>query len=227
MSTAQELAKLARQVQQAYYEDGLADIFLGVIFLGLAAFFTLLASGITFLWIMILALNPLFFIPLIERAKQRWVYPRAGYVKPKPLPETNTCKALLVLTSGVLLLILPALGLFLVSGYAGLFFWLSWIAPTTFGLLMSIGLFYIAYKHHITRYYLFAVILPLIGAIVPWLDLSFSSAYAAFLTTLTFQFAITSLFALFAGTVLFLRFLHRYPIEATDAAEGETLYALP
>jgi hypothetical protein len=226
MQTSTELNAIARKVQQAYYEDGLADIFMGVLLLGLAAFITLLAYHIYFLVFMILALNPLFYIPLIERAKQRWVYPRAGYVKPKPLQETSTRGAVLVLFAIVLLVIIPAVTFFILSSYTGLFFWLVWMAPATLGLLISIGPFFIAYKYHIARYYLFAVLPPPIGAIVPWLNLSFPSAYAAFFTTLAIQFAIVALLALFSGIVLFLRFLRRYPVEPTDSAEGEKPHVL-
>jgi hypothetical protein len=227
MSTSTELDKLAHKVQQAYYEDGLADLFMGVIFLGLASFATLIAHAITFLWVMIITLNPLFYLPLIERAKQRWVYPRLGYVKHKSFQQTSTRGVLLVLVPIASILILPPVVLFLISGYAGLFFWLIWIAPPAFGLLIAIGPFFIARKYHITRYYLFAILLPLIGVIVPWLNLSFPSAYAAFFTTLAIQTAVTGLLALFSGTVLFLRFLHRYPVEATEPIEGEHPNALP
>ncbi|MFX1404457.1 MAG: hypothetical protein ACFE9D_08310 [Promethearchaeota archaeon] len=226
MSTSTELDALALKVQQAYYEDGLADLFMAVILLGLAALLTLLAHNITFLWVMILTLNPLLYRPLIERAKQRWVYPRVGYVKPKPLEATSTRTAVLVLVSIMILLILPPVVLFIFSGYDGLFFWLIWIAPVTFSVLISIGLFIIARKYHVARYYLFAVLPPLIGILVPWLPLSFPSAYAAFFTTLAIQYAAIGLLALLFGTVLFLRFLHRYPVEHTESIEGETPHAL-
>ncbi len=226
MATSTELDELALKVQQAYYEDGLADLFMGVIFLGLASFFTLLAYNITFLWVMIFTLNPLLYGVLIERAKQRWVYPRAGYVKPKASVETITLEAALVLVSIGVLLLLPAVVLFITAGYAGLFIWLIWLAPAEFGLLISIGPFIIARKYHIIRYNLFAVLPPLIGVIIPWLNLSFPNAYAAFFTTVAIQTAIIGLLALFSGAILFLRFLHRYPIEPTGPPEGENPHAL-
>ena len=226
MSTSTELDKIALKVQQAYYEDGLADLFMGVIFLGLASLFTLLAHNITFLVFMIVMLNPLLYGHLIKVAKRRWVYPRAGYVKPKPFQETSTRGVLLILVLMASILILPPVVLFIISGYAGLFFWLAWIAPFGFGLMITIGLFILAHRYHLTRYYLFAILLPVIGFIVPWLNLSFPNAYAAFFTTLAIQTAIIGLLALFSGTVLFLQFIHRYPVEPTDPAEGENLHAL-
>lgn len=223
MSTSTELDKLALKVQQTYYQDGLADLFMSVIFLGLAATVTLLAHNITFLVFMIITLNPLFYAPLIEAAKRRWVYPRVGYVKPKAIQETSTRGVLLIIVPIASILILPPVALFIISSFAGLFFWLIWIAPIAFGLLIAIGPFFIARKYHIIRYYLFALLLPIIGIIVPWLNLSVPNAYAAFLTTLAIQTAIIGLLALFSGTVLFLQFLHRYPIEPT---EGDNPHAL-
>ncbi|MHA2426452.1 MAG: hypothetical protein ACXADB_00230 [Candidatus Hermodarchaeia archaeon] len=227
MSNSLELDAIALKVQQVYYEDGLADLFMGVIFLGLASVFTLLAHHITFLVFMIILLNPLIYGHLIEVAKRRWVYPRAGYVKHKAFEEISTPGVILILALVVTILILPATVLFIISSYSGLFLWLIWIAPFGFGLLISIGLFIIARKYHITRYYLFALLLPVIGAIVPWLNLSFPNAYAAFFTTFAIQTATTGLLALFSGTVLFLQFINRYPVEPTDPDEGENLHALP
>lgn len=226
MSTSTELDAIALKVQQAYYEDGLADLFMGVIFLGLASLFTLLAHHITFLVFMIIILNPLFYSPLIEAAKRRWVYPRSGYVKPKQLEETSTRGILLILLLIASIVIIPPVILFILSGYAGLFFWLIWIAPPGFGLLIAIGPFILARRYHLTRYYLFAILLPVIGVIVPWLNLSVPNAYAAFFTSFAIQTAIIGLLALLSGTVLFLRFLQRYPVEPTDHVEGENPHAL-
>ncbi|MFX0078599.1 MAG: hypothetical protein ACFE8O_05110 [Candidatus Hermodarchaeota archaeon] len=226
MSTSTELDVIALKVQQAYYEDGLADLFFGVIFLGLASVFTLLAHHITFLVFMIITLNPLFYGALIEAAKRRWVYPRAGYVKPKQLEETSTRGVLLILVLVTSIVLLPPVVLFIISSYAGLFFWLIWIAPIGFGFAIAIGPFILARRYHLTRYYLFALLLPVIGVIVPWLNLTVPNAYAAFFTTFAIQTAITGLLALFSGTVLFLQFLHRYPVEPTEAAEGENPHAL-
>ncbi len=227
MSKSHELDAIALKVQQVYYEDGLADLFMGVIFLGLASVFTLLAHHITFLVFMIIAMNPLIYGHLIEVAKRRWVYPRAGYVKHKSFQEIGTQGVILILALVVTILILPAAVLFIISSYSGLFLWLIWIAPFGFGLLISIGLFIIARKYHITRYYLFALLLPVIGAIIPWLNLSFPNAYAAFFTTFAIQTATTGLLALLSGTVLFLQFIHRYPVAPTDPDEGENLHARP
>jgi len=227
MSTSTELDTLALKVQQAYYADGLADLFMGFILLGLAALFTLLAYNITFLlWLFIITLNPLIYGNLIERAKQVWVYPRAGYVKPKSYEETSTRGALLVLAVIGFLLLLTAIVLFILSGYAGLFLWLIWLAPTGFGLMVAIGPLIIARKHHLTRYYLFALLPPLVGVIIPWLHLSFPTPYAAFFTTVAIQTAIIGLLALCSGTFLFLRFLHRYPVEPIAPVEGENPHAL-
>jgi hypothetical protein len=226
MSTSKELDAIALKVQQAYYEDGLADLFMGVIFIGLASVFTLLAHHVTFLVFMIITLNPLFYGPLIEAAKRRWVYPRVGYVKLKPFEETSTRGVLLILVLIASIVLLPPVVLFIISGYAGLFFWLVWIAPPGFGLLIAIGPFILARRYHLTRYYLFAILFPVIGVIVPWLNLTVPNAYAAFFTTFAIQTAIIGLLALVSGTVRFLQFLHRYPVEPTNPAEGENPHAL-
>jgi len=226
MSTSKELDAIALKVQQAYYEDGLADLFMGVIFLGLASVFTLLAHNVTFLVFMIILLNPLIYSHLIEVAKRRWVYPRVGYVKPKPIEEMSTRGVLLILVLVASIVLLPPVVLFIISGYAGLFFWLIWVAPVGFGLAIAIGPFFLARRYHLARYYLFALLIPVIGVIVPWLNLTVPNAYAAFFTTFAIQTAIIGLLALFSGTVLFLQFLHRYPVEPTDPAEGENPHAL-
>jgi hypothetical protein len=216
MSTAIELDELAIKVQQAFYADGLADIFLGGILLLLAALILLISHSVIFVVISIVIFNPIFYKTLIDKAKHRWVYPRAGYVKPKPLQTPTRRDNLLGVALILTLLLGPIIALFLLQSYAGIFLWVTWLVPVSLGLLISIGPFIVARKYHIYRYYLFAILPPLIGVVIPWFNLPFPSLYAAIFATLAIQLSIVGLIALLSGTVLVLRFIYRYPTEPTD-----------
>lgn len=226
MSTSMKLDELALKAQQAFYADGLADIFIGGILLLVAALILLISHSVIFLVIALVIFNPIFYKALIDKAKQRWVYPRAGYVTPKPLQtptrRDNLLGAALILT----LLFGPILVLLASFSYPGLIIWVSLIAPVSLGLLFSIGPFLVARKYRIFRYYLFALLPPLIGFIIPWLNLSFPSVYAAVFTTIVIETGFVGILALLSGIVLLLRFIHRYPIEPTELAEGESINAL-
>lgn len=226
MSTSLELDELARKVQQAFYADGLADIFMGGILLLLAALILLISHSAFFIVIAIVIFNPIFFKALIDKAKHRWVYPRAGYVKPKPLQTPTRRDNLLGVALILTLLFAPILVLFVSYSYPSLIIWATWIAPVSLGLLISIGPFIVARKYHIYRYYLFAILPPLIGVIIPWLNLSFPSLYAAYFTTLAIQTSIVGLLALLSGTMLLIRFINRYPIEPTQQTDGDRTNAL-
>lgn len=226
MSTSTELDELALKTQQAFYEDGLADLFLGAILLLVAALFLLISHSVIFLVFAILILNPIFLKALIDKAKQRWVYPRAGYVEPKPLHNPTRRDNLLGVALILTLLFAPILILSVLYSYTGLIIWINWVAPVSLGLLFSIGPVIVARKYHIYRYYLFAILPPLVGLIIPWLNLTFPTIYAALFTTLAIQLSIVGILALLSGTVLFLRFIHRYPIELTELSEGDSTNAL-
>lgn len=226
MSTSMELDELALKVQQAFYADGLVDIFMGGILLLLAALILLVSHSAVFLVIALVIFNPIFHKSLIDKAKQRWVHPRAGYVKLKPLQESNGRDTILGLALVLTLLLGPIIVLFLLYGYAGIFLCMIWVAPVSLGLLLSIGPVIVARKYHIHRYYLFAVLPPLIGVIIPWLSLPLPSLYAAVSTTLAIETGIVGLLALLSGTVLLVRFIHRYPIEPTEQTDSEHSHAL-
>jgi hypothetical protein len=220
-----ELDELALKTQQAFYADGLADIFIGGILLLLAALILLISHSVIFLLIALVIFNPIFYKALIDKAKQRWVYPRAGYVTPKPLQTPTRRDNLLGVALILTLLFGPILVLLASFSYPGLFIWVSWIVPVSLGLLFSIGPFFVARKYRIYRYYLFALLLPLIGLIVPWLNLNFPSVYAAILTTIAIETSLVGILALLSGIVLLFRFIHRYPIEPIELAEGESAHA--
>jgi hypothetical protein len=227
MSTPTELDAVARKVQQTFYADGLADIFLGGILLLLAAVLLLVSRSIVFLVFAIVLLNPILLKALNDKAKQRWVYPRAGYVQLKPFQDPNRRDTLLGLALILALWLGPIIVLILLYSITGITLWVAWIVPISSGLLLSIGPFLVARKYQIYRYYLFAILPPLIGVIVPWLNLPFSSPYAASVTTFVIQTSIVGLLALLTGIVLLVRFIHRHPIEPTELPEGEHHHALP
>jgi hypothetical protein len=220
-SLSAELDTLALRVKQACFEDGLADIFMGGILLLLAFALFAVRVSIVFVIFFIVFVNPLFLSRILQAAKERWVYPRVGYVKPKEFQETNQRNSLLALALILSIIFVPLIALVALYNFTGLVTWLVWIAPVSLGVLLAIGPFIAARKYRLKRYYLFAILLPLIGFVIPWLNLSFVSIYVALLTTLVIEFTIVGTLALLSGAVLFLRFIRRYPVESTDLIQGD------
>ncbi len=237
MESTRELDNLARRVQQTYYEDGLADLFMGA-FMLLFAVVLLAVSELhaspSSPSVAIIILPPIFssfalsclFAYLIEAAKKRFVYPRAGYVKVKPLQEgtrrDNIAGLILILT----ILLGPIIVAVVLAGLPGMIFWLNWVAPVSLGILLGIGPMIVARKYHLKRYYLFAVLPAIIGLLAPWVPTGIPSIYAVFFLTFGIELAAVGSLAAISGLVLFLRFLLRYPIEPVDIEEGDNPSAI-
>jgi hypothetical protein len=109
MSIKLDLKEIERRANYAAYQDGLMEIFMGlflVIFGG--ALMTNVKLGVPFIVLVIF-----FGWPLIERIKKRYIYPRSGYVKLPPNPDT-TGRGIAIATVVMVVFLLGAMGISMV-----------------------------------------------------------------------------------------------------------------
>ena len=208
--------EIKRRAQRSFYEDGLFDVFLGAYLLAFA-----IIAQVDFNLVVFLGLPlPLLAVGNVQ-IKERYVYPRMGYAK---YPDH--------FNSGGTLWIIGLLGVFI--GVFGSFFvliggmaqtgwniWFAWIAPLAFGGLMGSGPIIVAKKLQIKRYYVYSVVMILLSISVPIVFASPTPGYASLFSMLSIEYSIPGAIAILIGLTLFIQFIRKYPLPATNTA-GET-----
>jgi len=203
-----DLNEIKQRVQHAAYQDGLLEMFLGG-FLVLFAVLFLSSPGLSgFSVLVILVFNPLF-----ERMKQRYIYPRIGYVKFGKDKEADP-KGIVIAVIVFVIVLLGALGILVlaIGAERGRNFWLDYFLPGFTGFMMAIGPYWLGQTYGLVRAYVFAALFLLGGIAIPVLGIA-TGYNAVGLLCLSM-----GLLALVSGVIMFGRFLRRYPVE--EALDG-------
>jgi hypothetical protein len=205
---AMDLDKIERKVWMRFYEDGIFEIFMGVLLLLMGSWRlvpegTLDQSGAPFILIMI-GLQMMAVVAFIL-AKRFITFPRIGRVKFGPKGKQRKRKAAIVLSGSVLVgLVLFVLGASLATGKLTLpnpdiLFPSIWVA----NMLIVFGL--LAYFTGNSRFYLvgFMYALPMPAIIALRRLAGFEVGYLAFL--------LPAIPLLVVGGVVMARFIRKYP----------------
>jgi MFS family permease len=187
--------------QKAYREstqDGLTEIFLGILLVGMGAFF---AIKVSFVFIVLFAL----FAPrLLERFKRKHTYPRMGFVKLHEDPPKKTWLG--IFSYMLLVIVVMIVALFIMFSGISADLWYRW-TPTFMGAMLTGGLIYLAGKTADPRYYGYALFGLIVGIALS--IYRFESMWTGLIVYLLF---IGSCF-IGLGTGRFVYFLHRYPLQ--------------
>jgi hypothetical protein len=212
MSNAIDLDEIERRAQRAFYENGLIDIVVGSVMLVLA--FIFVASRILSVFFSIFVVFG--FEAITEAIKERYIYPRMGYAEyPEPVVAPNPAVIVIILTSVIGMFALFFI-LTWVMGVTGWILWFVWIAPLTFGCIISLGLFTIAEKLQLKRYYLFGIIPILVGILTPFIFIIPEAGYSSLLNTVGLEMVLVGILSIASGLWLFTRFLKKYPVTNID-----------
>ena len=203
MSEKLDLEKVERRVHHAAYQDGLLEIFLGGYLLFVGGVLATSPKLTSFTVLLIFLLNPLF-----ERTKNRFIYPRIGYVKLRETKESDP-KGVVKGAIVFVVVLLVAIGLFmlLMGKERGWSFWLDYFVPGLTGFMMAIGPFWLGQTYNLKRGYVLAVLFALGGILIPALGIA--TGYAA----VGLECSLGGLLSLITGIVIFTRFLRKYPLE--------------
>jgi hypothetical protein len=146
-----------------------------------------------------------------ERIKQRYIYPRIGYVKlPQDPNTTGKGIAIAAVIMVVVLLGIMFLSMAILGQDPGLAFFLTTIVPPASGFMLAIGPYWLGQTYGLVRGYVWAVLFVLGGIAMPLFGIASGYQAVGLLCT------VMGLVTLATGTIMFLRFIHRFP-----EAEGE------
>ena len=208
-----DIKEIEKRVQFAALQDGVMEIILGL--------FLILFGGalIAKMTISPFAVFAIFFlVPIYKRIKQRYIYPRAGYVKlPQETDEDSKGIAIAVVIFIFVLLGTLGLSLWWLGLQGGLDFWGTYILPPFSGFMFAIGPFWLGQTYGLKRGYLWAGLFLCGGIIVPLSGIAIGfNAVGLFCILMGTLILIT-------GTVLFIRFIRKYPPESH--ASESTIHA--
>jgi len=187
--------------QKAYKEstqDGLTEIFVGILLIGMGIFFTMKVS------LVFIVLFAVFAPRLLERLKRKYTYPRMGFVKLYEDPPKKTWFG--IFSYMLLVIVVMVIALFIIFSGISADLWYRW-TPTFLGAMLTGALVYLAGKSGDPRYYGIALFGLVIG-----IALSIYRFESMWTGITVYLFFMGSCF-IGLGSGRFVYFLHRYPLQ--------------
>ena len=209
MSDDKDLMKVEQATTRYSMQDGFVPIFMGLILI-------VTSGAIWASWLSAyIALFVVFGPQLLETFRERYTYPRIGYVKLRG-EESSTRIGAGILGFIVICLIISLISMYLVHGTITAELFYVW-APAWFGMIMIGPSLYLVEKTGSRIYYFFGIMTVITG--FTFALLSFDPVLLGFsLYLLGWGLVMTSI-----GLVTFLSFIRRFPIlKSTGAEEVES-----
>ncbi len=193
-----DIDKVIQRTQRYWYEDGLAEIATGCMFVSCGLLLLVMGSippgsplacivaiGFTSL----VAFGGLAVSRAVKAIKNCVTYPRTGYVS-YLRPESNRRRRIIAASVGIALAVL---GIVLSKVHA-----LAWLVsmPMVQGLIIGAGLLYMGYRLGLTRFYTLAFLSTLIGVVVALNGLDDALGSAAYFGEMGFVLAASGLLTL-------------------------------
>ena len=209
-----DIEKIEKRTVQSFYEDGLVEIAVGLIFVLLSAYFfsqTIIpkASSInailTGLFIIVLVSSNFLGSRFVRFFKRRIAYPRTGYVAFKKKEQSPKRRAAAAIAAGLIGASVAAL--------YGLSSSTKALMPALFGLLLGIAVFFIAHRIGLVRFYVLSAISAVIGVAV-------AVAGVEEMRGIFFYYVFFGASVLVSGVVTLVLYVRRFPRLPTDAPEG-------
>jgi len=197
-----DVKQIERNMFRDYCQDGLFDMLFG-------AYFLLVGLGLVAGTVApFIALPIIFFAPLLHGLKNRFVYPRTGYVElrqgdPGPIPWFTLGSFVL----GLIALVAVLIAIGVIADPAQ---WYSWM-PIFFGIWLGGTFLGLGLNVKLLRYYVVAGVALVGGPASALLPLPGK------LDNIGLFFAVVGVVPLTWGVVAFVRFLRKYPLPAEEA----------
>jgi hypothetical protein len=210
--TTTDTSNLKQLEQEAYQDtmnDGLVEIFMGMVFLIMSNLYhNTMPIGVIVVFI-------IFIFPyMIERIRERWTYPRTGYIKVKPDESFDFIPFIIFLASILILagLIIPLFP----QGYDDTDN-LYRVMPFLIGMVMFGPGLYLVDRTGQDRYLLFGLG-PTVSGLAITVQSVVDEPWSPFRGMQIFSILWGILF-LFIGAILFIIFLRKHPLIEEDITD--------
>ena len=216
MSQHINLKELEKKAWKSYFQDGLWDIFLGLILLAMAVNDLVIDIGLSKSWEygIFIGVEGLALLVLFV-GKKFITVPRIGHVKFGPTRKAKNKKVVIILTITFLINVMLYILLATRSLPPG---WENWlkenVLPFGFGVFIILVFSLIAYFMDFNRLYIHGT---LFGLAVP-VD-KMMEKYTDFTYTGLIAFSIPTTISLLIGLTVFIRFLRNYPLPAKEVLQ--------
>ncbi len=204
---SQDIEKVMQRTQRYYYEDGLVETAVGILFfvigVALLGWLTIQTNPILGVIMVFVSMGlifggTLFVQKVIPSLKARITHPRTGSVTyRRGEPSWGRWPIMLVA------LLIAVLGLTFPD-------YLSQMSVAE-GVLLAAILSYIGFRVHLRRFYLLGGLALLAGVAAAFL-FTFNSD----ITGSAFTFGVTGIFMLISGLIVLRQYLRRYPVAEAD-----------
>ena len=191
---------IARNLWQDSMRDGLMEMLLGLYFLLTGI---VIQADMSALFIIFMA----FFPTIAKKMKERYTYPRIGYVK---FPDQDSNPGKRIVAALLAAVIAVALVVILARADEKTQTLYKWV-PLLPALVLAAGLSFTGQKTGFVRYYVMAAISLVAGFAVPFVDLPNK------MDNIALYLLVTSPIFLVWGAVIFLHFVRTFPIRAEEA----------
>ena len=159
-----DIEKIEKRTVQSFYDDGLPEISLGLIFLLLGGYFfaqaaapegSALGSALTVLFILVIVSAGFLVSRILRFLKRRITYPRTGYVAFKKKEPSSKRRAATMVVGGIIGAAIAAL-----YGISPSF---KTLFPAVNGLLLAVAVLLFAGKVGLVRFYILSAAAAVIG----------------------------------------------------------------
>jgi uncharacterized membrane protein len=192
------LREMEQKVYRESMQDGLTEILLGILLIGVGTLFVVkLSAGLAVLFI-------LFAPHILETLKRKYTYPRIGYMRLHTDPPKKT--AFGIFSYMLLVAVVMVIALIIIFGGISADLWYRW-TPTFMGAMLTGALVYLVGKSADRRYYGVAVF-GLVAGVVLSIH-TFGSMWTGLIVYLLFM---GSCFV-GLGVLRFAYFLHEHPVQ--------------
>jgi MFS family permease len=162
-----DIEKIEKRTIQSFYEDGLPEISLGLIFLLLGGYFfaqaaipegSTLSSALSVLFFLVIVSAGFLVSRILRFLKRRITYPRTGYVAFKKKEPSSKRRAATMIVGGIIGAAIAAL-----YGISPSF---KTLFPAVNGLLLAVAVLLFAGKVGLVRFYILSAASAVIGLAV-------------------------------------------------------------
>lgn len=207
-----DLKELERKAFRDSMQDGLMEIMIGIILLGMAA------ASVSLVFVVGYILPLLFMGPITEAVRKRYTYPRLGYVKLHTDSARKTLPGIFLYQ--FIVFAVMAVALFIIFGdVTNPQLWFKW-SPLWFAMMLVGAFLYSAGKSGSRSPYVYAfvsVISAFVFCIVDFKDLKFPYLFGELGTGLVVYFIFMGGVLAIIGLILFVHFLRKYPLPPEGA----------